>query len=311
MIPNNITKTLLSNGFGFGNDEKPGFDELAAEVGDKHIAAAEGAILSGHVIVPVSKTDDGKDVVDDGCGDGREVSLVSQSGATLKTSLHRPKVFGGGVMMTVASRIGLGVEDHDELELAFDDAMRLLDEHGVDYGAHTDTHASSSQSGCGAIDNAPIILRNIVKFRENISQTLLGLNLGFSEGDIKTVLDNFEAVAQRTAGRQYESKKVVDSIVDRGKVIKKLDGAHKELFVLLNMIPGTTADQGLIRSVTEGKAQLFDVDVWRLRVINSALYEIDTDQHTALLSELVYTLGTAATLTRGDLPVYLAKPVAN
>lgn len=302
-----IVSNIRKHGFGFGNDEKAGFDELAGKVGADFVTAAQNVIVSGHVIVPISTTDQGQAVADDGCGDGREVSLVSQSGKTLKTSLHRSKVFGGGVMMTVASRIGLGAGVRDDLISLFDEAIEQLDKHKVDYGAHTDTHANGDQSGCGAIDNAPTILSNIKKFHENISQTLIDLNLGFRPADIESVLKHFESFVSKVDNGGYKSKTVVEAIADRGKVIKRLNGLHKELFVLLNMIPGTTADQSLIRAVTGGKAQLFDVDVWRLQTINDKLYEREPDRHIALLAQLVYTLGTAATLTKGDLPVYLAQ----
>jgi hypothetical protein len=61
----------------------------------------------------------------------------------------------------------------------------------------------------------------------------------------------------------------------------------------------------MVRDVTGGKTQLFDVDIWRLKEIAYALHG-GSDYDQAFISELVYTLGVAATLTRGDLPVYYA-----
>ena len=49
------------------------------------------------------------DKYDDGCGDGRGVSKIFQSGKEIDApNLNRPKVFGGSLTMAVATRIGLG-----------------------------------------------------------------------------------------------------------------------------------------------------------------------------------------------------------
>ena len=58
--------------------------------------------------------------------------------------------------------------------------------------------------------------------------------------------------------------------------------------------------------LTEDQAQIFGVDVWRMKDIADKLHSGQPDrQHKALLSELVYTLGEAAVLTKGDVPVYM------
>ncbi len=65
-----------------------------------------------------------------------------------------------------------------------------------------------------------------------------------------------------------------------------------------------TVNQRLIRMVTGDKAQIFGIDIWRLENIAAKLYPDQPElQHKVFLSELVYTLGVAAVLTKGDLPV--------
>ncbi len=41
-----------------------------------------------------------------------------------------------------------------------------------------------------------------------------------------------------------------------------------------------------------------------------SLYENPADQRRAFLSEMAYALGTAAVLTKGDLPVDLLEPIS-
>lgn len=299
---------LLKSGFGYGNDSKPSFDDQAKVVGDELVAAVENLMMKGHVLTVIGRMKDGSIVNDDGCGDGRAAVTVFEGSVTHRYSLNRPKVFGGGAMMTAAMLIGLGLGADKTLFQAFDEAMKLLDDQGVNYGGHTDNHADESHSGCGAIDNAPVVLSTITRFRDEIKKSILGLGLGFEAADIDAVIDNFDAYAKTVDGSAYNGKTVMQHIIMRGKVVKELDGSHRELFVLLNTVRGMTADQALIRDATGGKAQIFNVDVWRLQELADALYS-GTEGHTkALISELVYTLGVAATLTRGDLPVYLTTP---
>jgi hypothetical protein len=301
-------KPLLSTGFGFGDPAKPGYDDQKMSVRTDYVRAVQNLLYTSHILTLVDRLENGEVVSDDGCGDGRGVARVFEGSALRKRSLCRPKVFGGGVTMTMAMQVGLGYEADKQLPASFDAAMQLLHDHGLNYGAHTDNHAADGKSGCGAIDNAPVVMQNIVKYQDQIRQTLLGLGLGFEESQINEVLANFAAYAAQVKGRPYSGQAIVNKIKHSGKVVKELDGEHKELFVLLNMVDGTSADQSLVRDITEGQVQLFDVDVWRLVQLANTLYVDPAEQQEALISELVYTLGVAATLTHGDLPVYLAAP---
>lgn len=300
----------FSNGLGYGDDSKPTFDEQSNKVGTDFVAAIRNLLATGHILAPVDHMKNGELVNDDGCGDGRAAVTVFEGEIRHRFSLCRPKVFGGGVMMSAAMLIGLGYADESDLLAVFRDAMKSLDEHDVNYGAHIDNHSQGGNSGCGAIDNAPLVLSNIVKYRDQILETLQGLQLGIANEVFAEVIDNFTHFAATVKTDGYQGKAVLDEVIAKGKVVKELDGGHKELFILLNMVDGTTADQSLIRDVTDGKAQLFDVDVWRLQELSQKLYGATAEAEEALVSELVYTLGVAATLTHGDLPVYVAQPQA-
>lgn len=303
-----VVTAVFNEGLGYGNSDKPSFDEQAAAVGKDFVAAIKNLLVTGHILAPIDHLKDGGLVDDDGCGDGRAAVTVFEGQVKHRFSLNRPKVFGGGAMMSTAMHIGLGYALGENLKTAFQNGIDLLDKHDMNYGAHIDNHSTGGNSGCGAIDNAPLVLKNIVRYREKIKQTVLDLDLGVDEAKIEAVLDNFAAYAKSVANDAYEGAEIVQAIIKRGKVVKELDGGHKEIFILLNDVPNTTADQSLIRDVTNGTAQLFDVDLWRLKQLSNALYGATMEAEDALVSEVVYTLGVAATLTRGDLPVFLAQP---
>jgi len=215
-------------------------------------------------------------------------------------------VFGGGAAMTAATLIGLGRTDGKSLEEVFKESISLLASKGVDFGAHSADHVgSASDSGCGAIDKAPAILQAAGTYRAEIQATIV--SLGFSTDGLDDVFQQFAAEAAATANKSYSGLTVVNAIRDEQKVVKELTGQHVEGFIVLNTIADHTVNQALVRAATNGAIDVFAVDVWRLQAYVTRLYGDKSEQiqAAALLSELVYTLATAAVLTRGDLPVYL------
>lgn len=315
-----FTVTRISEGLGFGEGsisaverqaQTEGLDELTDEV-----------LRSPDILTPVSQ-DQGERITDDGCGDGRRVGVVfsrtsNEEGVTdaiYKTSLMRPKVFGGGLAMATASLVAAGRVEGRTAEESFADARKAADESGLDYGAHVaiDTHGDSA-TGCGALDKAPQIMAAVSTYRDHIKQTIEALvgpapeldngNDGQPGGG---VLDAFERASQAEDGT-YRSRAVMDGIIEDGKVVKALDDDHMETRICLNDVPGYTVDQGLVRTATDGEAQVFSVDVWRMREIAATMSGSPDEERRMFLGQLTYTLATAAILTRGDLPVVAYAP---
>lgn len=289
-----ITAERISDGLGFG--EGPISGETDQQTADK----AEEAVCSDRIVVPV-------ECDDDGCGDGRRVGLVFRLRERFNRSLHRAKVFGGAIAMAAAGMIGTGRAKGMSMEETMEGAVTVLDENDVDFGAHTDDQASGENSGCGAIDNAPKIVRASVKYENEIREIIEAL--GADTGELGTVYANFkDYVDALPTDEKYSGKRVMGKIVDAGKIIKQLVGKHREKYIILNTVRGYTVDQELVRKQTGGRAEAFAVDTWRLEDIASGLHPEDPKTEAqAYLSELVYTLGTAAVLTKGDLPVYLIR----
>lgn len=290
----------ICDGLGFGEGSISYNDRQDVDTG--LLSQVEALIASPDILVAIEADDDG-------CGDGREVGVVYEGEEIKKRSLHRPKVFGGGVMMAVAGRIGLGHAYGETLYETIDASKAILVDRGLPYGAHSSKHANEQKSDCGAIDKAPIIISNAKKYRQQITGTITAL--GVETAGLDDVMNAFEQYDAESQEPNYSGAKVVDEIRRGGRVVKELNDDHLEMYIVLNDVVDTTVNQEKVREISGGKVQAFGVDVWRMKERAGSMYPEskgfnDNDRHEVFLSELVYTLATAATLTKGDLPVYTA-----
>ena len=314
MLPS-IKTSKVVDGLGFG-DGDVSFAAQASVSGNAALhKRIETIVHDARILVPVDAT-----AHDDGCGDGRGVatrvgaisSKVNGKIQTFSRSLHRAKVFGGGATMATAMRIGTGdTNDTDMLAEVFTKAIAALQQAGIDFGGHTHEDAEAPNSGCGAIDEAPAVIRAAGTYRDQITAVIAQL-LGQS-GDpaaMQALTAQLDVVFNRFAAQEqhlgeYQGAVTMQAIADAGKVIKELAGAHSEVCIVLKMVQDYTVDQTFFRAQTDQKLQTFAVDVWRMQQLAQALYSDEQSQQLALLSEFVYTLATAAVLTKGDLPVYI------
>ncbi len=312
-MPELRLEVIAENGTGYGEggislNERIGLDRSDPEyVDDIQLSKLDNLIYSQEILVPVDCNADGSLLDDDGCGDGRGVKSISSkiNGLVLQKnrSLNRSKIFGGGPAMAGGALIATGDISPELTDDIFNEGINALQHNMIDFGAHTADHVTGDGCGCGAIDNAPSILQNIVKYQNNISENIEAL--GIPTNGLETVLDNFEIAAAQTLDKPFAGKNVMNNIIDLGKFVKDLTGNHREAAVILNTVNGFTVDQEKVRTLTNETLQVFAVDVWRLKDISERLYPDDEQkQLTALQGMLVYTLSTAATLTKGDLPVY-------
>ncbi len=309
------TEALLvaPHGLGYGEGAISYENRAKTDVPEQELEKVASLLLSGDVLVSID-TDKltGEALDDDGCGDGRgitneqgEIVEVMQGDKILKKSLNRAKVFGGGATMALSTLIATN-QAEKPLQDMFSQAMKVMDDAEIDYGAHSDEHAGGDKSGCGAIDNAPKILQNAVKYRDSIYSTILSLDDEIDAQMLDEVLDSFASYADTHLGAEYSGKEVLDGIKKEEKVVKKLTSNHHEMYIALNDVAGYTVNQHAIRDATEEKVQVFAVDTWRIKEIANRLYESEDKElgQKAVLGEMIYTLATAATLTAGDLPVY-------
>lgn len=302
--------TRVSDGLEFG-DGKISAEAVSADV----LQAVDLTIETNpDILVPIDADDNGIQIDDDGCGDGRGVKRIMQRvGGGMREfgrSLNRAKVFGGALAMAVGVRIGAGAALGHTLESVFGQSRSELDDKDINYGGHTAEHVTPGREeldcGCGAIDLAPQIVQAAVRLEQPIRDAIKHLGVD-AAGVVDNVFTNYESYGATIAGQpEYSGKRVMSDIMDAEKVVKELEGAHLECRIILNTVAGYTVNQALIREVSDGKAQVFAVDVWRLQKIATELCPSDEAAQTqAFISELVYTLATAGVLTKGDLPVYV------
>jgi hypothetical protein len=310
-------RRLTEEGLGFGEGDIKGSPEGLDPTVRR---AVDAAINSNEILVPIDKDDEGQTIDDDGCGDGRGVRVVYKANKIFKRSLNRAKVFGGGVVMGMAMLLGTGRALGRNLEEVAGDSINMLDENGIDYGAHNASHVGSeADCGCGAIDKKPAVIRAVVKYRSEITATMAVLldlqaesnseTKSLVEKDIDTVFSNYEAYAPSLEKQKYSGRNVFGKIVNRGKVTKELEGAHTEIGIVLNKVRGFTVNQDLIRRVSGGKAQVFGVDVWRLEDLAAETHPADPNsQRLAMIAELIHTLAISAVLTDGKQTVDVIEP---
>ncbi|MBP7767052.1 hypothetical protein KA068_00830, partial [Candidatus Saccharibacteria bacterium] len=217
-------------------------------------------------------------VDDDGCGDGREVSIVFKGGDVKNKSLVRPKVFGGAPVMALAAKIGNNEVGDSSLQVLFDAVVDSLVQSDIDFGGHCDSNADNVSSGCGAIDRAPEIIDTVVGHQTKIKEVieLLGLETNDleDEGGVFANYDRYRD-ALKADELPYSGAVALRGLKTKNKVVKELGGKHKEVAVVLNLVEGKTVNQQKVREISGGAAQVFAVDVWRLQSIAARLYPND------------------------------------
>lgn len=302
-------KVVDGLGFGEGTISRVAIE---ADAGAEVVRKVDELIASPKILVDIDKDDNGAPLDDDGCGDGRMAGLIKRGREVLNgfVNSHRAKVFGGGSTMATADMVGSG-EASGPLAGVFTRAIGALTRKKIGFGAHEDSHAHGPKCGCGAIDKAPESIAAVSAYSSEIRGVfdVLGLERDHLDGS-DGIFNNFGEYAASSAGQDYCGSDVMDQIASNGKIIKRLDGEHMETRIILNLVPGKTVNQRLVHEVSDGKIDVFAVDVWRMQDLAVRLHPDDEKaQQRAFQSMVAYTLGVAAVLTKGDLPVYVVKPV--
>ena len=298
----------------------------------------EAFIRSPEVLVDV-------ETLDDGCSDGRFFAgnVLRHGRELMRAAVNktRPKVFGGGSAMAMADIVGSGEADGTPLREVFRRGIGVLQKQRIEYGAHTDSHASEAHlggrdenSGCGAIDKADPSIRAIGTYgsqmrtvlsliRSHIvksdSQNATGLSDLLVEDHTGAIIKDFGDYVAAGGTADYRGGEVIDDIVDDGKIVKELGGGHLEGYIIINCVRGKTVDQGAIREISKGKIDVFVIDAWRLQDLAAGLHPAGADsgeteesaapkRQRAFQSMLLYTLGVSAVLTNGKLGTFVIMP---
>lgn len=308
---NNVIELLFNeeNGLGFGNGAISRLQQLVSGELSEDCEQRGLDYIRNHpdAFVLVDKSDDG-------CSDGRIAAFARQllSDGTIQyaeTLLNRAKVFGGGVMMVAAGKIGTG-DIAASPSAQFDDGIRFLSHNSMRFGAHDDENAIGENCGCGAIDKYPEHLENSQRFKAQIKNSFMTLfGDEFNEEIFENVSENFrKALAAAETEPNYSGRRVWNSIAKAGAVIKRLTGQHQEDFIVINFVHGTTLNQSGLAKATDNQVQAFCVDAWRLQEYARNIGGGDSaEEHKAMYGMLMYTLATSGTLTDGSQRVLIRK----
>jgi hypothetical protein len=331
-IKNNVTvASFKPEGLGFGEGAISVASQLSHpekfNLTTEALEAGEAIITSGTPFVAVEADDDG-------CGDGRPTEVIYQYDHVddhdderheFHRSLSRAKIFGGGLVAASSMLRSAAKGDVRPGETILGDRNETADllEGALHYGGHTDTHALDEKCGCGAIDAYPSITKNALVFKNQIMDILrevYGEQFPDKKAAIDAVFSNYETQIASTAYfEDAAGSKTMELMERHGSVIKQLADEHMEDFAVINFVTGTTFDQRRFDAEMKsqgvnGTVQVFVIDVWRAMQYADIIADIAAEKYDrrrtvaydkAMADFWIRTLAVTATLTAGDLPVFI------
>ena len=234
----------------------------------------------------------------DHCYDGRSNQGGNQLGA---------KAAGG--TNTVAAGLALSGKSNPG-EKASQHVSRVANElqaRGKRVGDHVaaEIHGDPEiECGCGAADKEDAALVYIAAYRDNLRDFIRSLGIEVDD----ELSEEIGLQAQRLVDEGYaagEGRNVVDAIKQVGgeDSVEVLEGDHKEVVAVLNLIAGTTLDKDKVRELLGDDVQAFGVDVWAIKQNADEFASDPAEAHKLFVSMLYYNLGVAAVLCNASLRV--------
>lgn len=173
-------------------------------------------------------------------------------------------------------------------------------------GMHGDTHANGEASGCGANDKVPEIYGMMVKKAEQIrglAEMILGNEVPQGAHDL--------IMSRATERALFSSGSEVKAAVTRvagEESSETLEGSHREIVAVVNLVPGTTLDRDSLEDATAAQRQAFNVDAWAFEASARIISEADDDMIDAKVIALTYyNLATALVLCGPGMLVGIRK----
>ena len=238
------------------------------------------------------------------CIDGRVGKVHEELG---------PQISGGGPGFSLAFHVATGLKGVNVIE-DFNTFWELHRERKIPFavGGHVDDHSQPPNSGCGAIDKMPEILARIVdtgsrQALETYTRAILGDS--FDQQVFDTVLLDMLSIKPsvyfKEHGHSYRREFIAQIKQHSTKeTIERLEGAHREIFVSINKLSGTTLNKEAFVAKTGGEVQAFNYDFWFTKDLAKALFPSDlTLQDNFTTANLLFNLATAMVLTDGSLDV--------
>lgn len=231
------------------------------------------------------------------CIDGRNCSK----------GLEGPNSAGGTLSLLVADDL---TSRHfiDANESTADGMARLTDvllDQDITVGVHTDSHAEGEKSGCGANDQLPKIYAMMVQKAEHIRE-LADLVLGKPVPQAVHDLIMSRA-AERTV---FSPGNAVEEAASAKGRSERLEGQHKEIVAVVNLVEGTTLERAALETDTTGSYQAFNIDAWAFEASARAVSSPDVSDEeieSKVVAMTYYNLATALVLCGPDMLVGIRK----
>lgn len=230
-----------------------------------------------------------------------------------------PQVPGGAAGGALAHRLGVDTDDltrgtfkHDAQEMIFD-YLRF----GFSPGGHRDDLGQAGKIGCGAIDGLKEILETmtdprLVEDHKRVVRALLGRQ--FVRDDYLRVLGAALVLRSRADAYFEDRGAFLETLEELAPgSVAVLEGAHNEMALVVNFVPGTTFASNRFATDHDGR-QAFGYDVWRCREMAESLLPLPSqrrDRERYLVARVMITVATVMSLTDGTLPLMLRFPAAD
>lgn len=254
------------------------------------------------------------------CIDGRPKVHKGARGHLQEMHLG-PQTPGGTPAMTLAYRImnagtlPEGKKFCDDLK----DTISLCKKHGISFGGHIDDHSHGLNCGCGAIDKIPDIFQKILdpefpqavsvylkamlggKFDASVMQDLIG-----RAGELSAQNGNY--LEQTSDGDYLYKKKVIETLEAEAtnvQPVEELTGDHREIALVVNLVPGTTFDRDAFTKAQGSEIQAFNYDFWASEDFANKLFKSEKKRTEFLTIRAMLGIATAMVLTDGSMELIL------
>lgn len=210
-----------------------------------------------------------------------------------------------GELLTTQSNLASTATNSEE---ALASLIAFLQSQGYDnqIGGHTGpAHGSETASGCGANDELPSIMRQIVDKPEVILAVLGQLNVPVDkDGAFPAMVEKAKALLDR--GGYFKPGKEVSTTLKSASPegnCPELQGGHNEVLIRLNNIEGTTIDRRAIKEAYGDEYQIFNVDVWALMKAAETLSYTKEEAENKFAAMVIYQVATALQLCGSSMRV--------
>lgn len=247
------------------------------------------------------------------CIDGRSVDGYDDNDIQDFNSTLGPQVPGGTAGIALGYRLAIdGSFQGSTIQEDVKKLALLTEQLGYLPGDHTDNMHAKGKTGCRAIDGVEdhLSMVNITTLNEieNIEKALLGDS--FSSLALEKVALSIADLMPDS--EEYFKKK--DNILSELKKYNPqaapvLKGVHKEILVVVNLVPNTTFHRDHFNALSGGKAQVFNYDLWYSLKISYDLFPEDIERRAEYIhARLALAVTALMDLTDGSLMLAVRKP---